>query len=241
MKEREKEKDVVNGIGAEPSRQYGNKGMVKEIYTDMKEKIDGKERRMEKKEFKVKYVGESSRSLYERSKEHREDYKNLSESSHMLKHYLACHKDIKREELEFGVRVRRKYVKAFERQVGEAIAIEQEQLKGTVLLNSKSEFNRCSVPRLTLGTYKDNIEEMKKEEKEEKRLKEEIRKLRKRKPEEEGNLKKICEEMISENYLPWKKRRIEEENKREIINKKEEEEWERTKRLNRAKWKKKDL
>ena len=84
----------------------------------------------------------------------------------MLKHYLKCHKDIKREEMEFGIRVRKKFKKAFERQVGEAIAIEQEMLNDTTLLNCKSEFNRCSVPRLTLGTYKDNIEEMKEEDRE---------------------------------------------------------------------------
>ena len=82
---------------------------------------------------------------------------------------------------------------------------------------------------------------MKKEEEKEKHLKEEIRKLRKRKPEEEGNLKQICEEMLRENYLPWKRRKFEEETRREIINKKEEEDWERAKRLNKAKWKKKDL
>ena len=44
--------------------------------------------------------------------------------------------------MKFGVRVRKKYMKGFERHIGEAIAIEQEQFKGTVLLNSKSEFNR---------------------------------------------------------------------------------------------------
>ena len=93
----------------------------------------------------------------------------------MLKHYFACHRDLKREELRFGVRVRNKYVKSFERQVGEAIAIEQEQLKGTILLNSKSEFDRCSVPRLTIRNYKDNKEEMKEEEKMKRQLRGEIR------------------------------------------------------------------
>ena len=238
VKEKGVDRENVGGygsmIGAEPSSKYGQKGMVKEKYNEKKEKKkDGKENsKKEKMEFKVKYIGESSRSLYERSREHKEDYKN---------HYLACHRDIKREEMEFGVRVRKKFVKSFERQVGEAIAIEQEQMKGTVLLNSKSEFNRCSVPRLTLGTYKDNLEEIKKEEKEEKHLKEEIRKLRKRKPEEEGDLLTVCNEIISENYLPWKKRRIQEEIVKEKVERKEEEDWERTKRLNRARWKKKDL
>ena len=93
---------------------------------------------------------------------------NLSEASHIVKDYLAYHKDIKRGDMEFGVKIRRKFTKAFGRQVGEAIAIEQEQTIGTTLLNSKSEFNRCTVPRFTLGSYKDNIEEMKEEEKQKK-------------------------------------------------------------------------
>ena len=223
-------------IGAVPSSQYGIKGVVKEIKSIGKESGEKELKRKERIEFKVKYVGESSRSLFERSNEHREDFLNLSEKSHMLKHYLTHHKDIKREELEFGIRVRKKFKKSFGRQVGEAIVIEQEILSGTILLNSKSEFNRCSVARLTIGTYKDNVEEMKKEEKEKNLLKEEIEK-----PEDEGDLEKICDDILKENYLQWKKRRIQEEIIKEKIERKEEADWERTKRLNKARWKKKDL
>ena len=159
----------------------------------------------------------------------------------MLKHYFACHRDLKREEMRFGVRVRNKYVKSFERQVGEAIAIEQEQLKGTILLNSKSEFDRCSVPRLTIGNYKDNVEEMKEEEKMKRQLRGEIRQLKKRKTETEGNLLEVCNEIMVENYIPWKRRRIQEEIRKKEKDERESEEWERTKRLNKAKWKKIDL
>ena len=159
----------------------------------------------------------------------------------MLKHYFACHRDLKREEIRFGVRVRNKYVKSFERQVGEAIAIEQEQLKGTILLNSKSEFDRCSVPRLTIGNYKDNVEEMKEEEKMKRQLRGEIRQLKKRKTETEGNLLEVCNEIMVENYIPWKRRRIQEEIRKKEKDERESEEWERTKRLNKAKWKKIDL
>lgn len=122
----------------------------------------------------------------------------------MLKHYFACHRDLKREEMRFGVRVRNKYVKSFERQVGEAIAIEQEQLKGTILLNSKSEFDICSVPRLTIRNYKDNKEEMKEEEKMKRQLRGEIRQLKKRKTETQGNLSKVCNEIMIDNYITWK-------------------------------------
>ena len=50
-----------------------------------------------KKEEKppVKYVGETSRSGYERINEHFKDFKNLSSQSHMLKHFIETHKNMK--------------------------------------------------------------------------------------------------------------------------------------------------
>ena len=87
-----------------------------------------------------------------------EDYNNLNEKSHMLKHYITLHRYMERDTVKFGIRIRNQYRKAFERQVGEAISIEQELLKNTTLLNSKSEFNRCTVPRLTWTTFKETEE-----------------------------------------------------------------------------------
>ena len=131
----------------------------------------------------------------------------------MLKHYLTAHRDMDRDQVKFGIRVRNQYKKAFERQIGEAISIEQEMLKKTTLLNRKLEFNRCTVPRLTMNTYKETEEEIEKEEKEKKIQKEEIRKLKKRKKDKETDLKDVCEELSRENYVPCKRRRIEEEKK----------------------------
>ena len=45
-------------------------------------------RDIEKKEYSVKYVGESGCSAYERGKEHVPDFHNLNEKSHLLKHYM---------------------------------------------------------------------------------------------------------------------------------------------------------
>ena len=72
----------------------------------------------------MKYIGESSRSLYERAKEHWNDYKDLSFQSHMLKHYFLEHEDIRMEDLEFGIKVTGTYRSAMERQVEEAVKIE---------------------------------------------------------------------------------------------------------------------
>ena len=47
-----------------------------------------------KKDGKGVYVGESSRSIYERSKEHVADRENLSEESHQVKHWLSSHEEL---------------------------------------------------------------------------------------------------------------------------------------------------
>ena len=64
--------------------------------------------------------------------------------------------------MKFGFRVKKKFNTALERQVGEAVAILLEKEKGTSLLNSKSEFSRCTLPRLTIDNKdkKDAVREL---------------------------------------------------------------------------------
>ena len=52
------------------------------------------------------------------------------------------------EEIKFGMRVRRYARTALERQVLESILI-QEERRSHHIMNSRSEYNRCSLPRLT--------------------------------------------------------------------------------------------
>ena len=75
--------------------------------------------------------------------------KNYSEKSHILKHCLIHHKEKAPEDVVFGMKLRRRYKTALEGQIGEAVAILEEKEKGTEIINSKSEFNRCSLPRIT--------------------------------------------------------------------------------------------
>ena len=112
-----------------------------------------------KKEYNVKYVGETGRSAYERGVEHISDYQNFDESSHMLKHYLSCHKDMKMKDVKFGMKVRNSFRSALERQVGEAVAIDVDRRKGMILMNSKSEYNRCTIPRICTKSEKEKQEE----------------------------------------------------------------------------------
>ena len=111
------------------------------------EKLDIKGRPDQGENYYVKYIGETGRSGYERGKEHVSDLRNLNETSHLLKHYILCHqKDMKIEDMKFGMCIVKSFKTSFERQIGEAVKISSEKRKGTMLLNSKAEYNRCSIP-----------------------------------------------------------------------------------------------
>ena len=129
----------------------------------------------EKKEVKasVKYIGETSRSGYERLKEHYKDLENISVKSHMLKHYFDKHKNKEIKDMKFSVKVLRTYYTAFERQIGESVYINQNLRNGNVLLNSKNEYNRCIIPRLAID-LKDEIIDDYEENERERKIKQEI-------------------------------------------------------------------
>ena len=151
-------------------------------------------------------------------------------------------------ELKYGMRVRNTFRSALERQVGEAVAIDVEQRKGNNLMNSKSEYNRCQLPRITTKSYKETLEEKEKETAEEIRVKEEIKLIRKKKRDKkieedmaQPTLKRVCLEIQNVNILKWKKRKENEKEKKERQEKKDEENWTKEKRKNVGKKKKEDL
>ena len=65
----------------------------------------------------------------------------------MIKHWLEFHENEEMEKDRFGVKVLKYTRTSFERQILESVIIQEEKSKSN-LLNSKSEFNRCAVPRL---------------------------------------------------------------------------------------------
>ena len=136
------------------------------------------------------YVGETNKSLYERGNQHKDDLKFLREKSHLLKHCITSHPDLKIEEVKFGIRRRDTFKSALERQIGEAVSIEKEKERGKTLMNSKSEFNRCSLPRITfdLRNHSEQLADLREEEDKEKEIREKIRKLRREITERKGNL-----------------------------------------------------
>ena len=94
-----------------------------------------------------KYVGETSRSCFERSQEHKNDMQQLKPSSHMLRHILDMHEGELIADIKFGMEVIRFTRTSWERQMLESVVIQQSTSHN--LLNSKSEYNRCSLPRLS--------------------------------------------------------------------------------------------
>ena len=92
------------------------------------------------------YVGETSRSIFERSKEHWEGAKGGATNNHMLKHQSLEHGG---EQPEFAMKVVRNFRTALARQVAEAVRIRRRGGEGAIL-NSRGEFNRSHIPRLRI-------------------------------------------------------------------------------------------
>ena len=117
----------------------------------IEEESGGDEKKMKKmvKNMKLyKYIGETSRSVYESSWEHMHSMGQLQNNSHMLKHALEKHgEEEDLGKIQFGVKVVRYTRSSFVRQVTESVIIQEERNHN--ILNSKSEYNRCSLPRLT--------------------------------------------------------------------------------------------
>ena len=93
------------------------------------------------------YIGETSRSLYERGKEHWRDFRTGQEDSHIRKHHLIHHGGV--GEPSFHLRPIMFPGTALKRQIAEAVMI--GRWGEEIILNSKSEFNRCKIGRLTIG------------------------------------------------------------------------------------------
>ena len=94
------------------------------------------------------YIGETCRSSFERGREHLDAREDLKPDSHMLKHVLLHHEE-KQDEVHFDMTIKKFHRSAFERQVHESVII-QASRNNSNLMNSRAEFNRCSIPRLGL-------------------------------------------------------------------------------------------
>ena len=94
------------------------------------------------------YIGETSRSAYERGLEHLKDLEFRRTKSHYLRHAVECHPGVSPELLDFRMKILSSHKSAFERQIREAVMIEMNN--GPHLMNSKLEYSRCALPKMTI-------------------------------------------------------------------------------------------
>ena len=64
----------------------------------------------------------------------------------MIKHWLSSHQELNSPP-KFKIKVVGRFQDSFTRQVSEAVRIE---LRGEHILNSRSEYSRCRIPRLVI-------------------------------------------------------------------------------------------
>ena len=102
------------------------------------------------------YIGESSRTGFERGIEHQRDFETAAEDSHMSKHWAIDHEN--EEKPIFSMKIIQRHKSAFVRQISEAVLIE---LNSKNSLNSKSEYNRCQIPRLNVKMGEIDVKEKK--------------------------------------------------------------------------------
>ena len=122
-----------------------------------------------------KYIGESSRSSFIRGKNYSDDARLLSTGSHMLKHYLDQHQEEDMSSMVFRMKILSFKITAYERQVHESVLIQQNREHH--LLNSRSEFNRCSLPRLTVKLGDKEMSEIANQIREEQRKEDNLEKM----------------------------------------------------------------
>ena len=122
---------------------------------ELEERLQDKglsKKQMDKEKKKTKrfiYIGETSRSVYERGLEHQNDVAGCKTSSHMLRHLLHMHEEEEEswDQIRFGMAVMRTHRSAMERQISESVEI--QKARDHHLMNDKAEYNRCALPRLT--------------------------------------------------------------------------------------------
>ena len=108
------------------------------------------------------YIGESSRSLYERAAEHHSAFRGKKEDNHMYKHCELEHKG--RDDIKFEFSILGTYRDALSRQIAEAVRVRR---MGASAINSKGIYNRCTLPRLVVEDSGGQIPEVREQKEEE--------------------------------------------------------------------------
>ena len=178
------------------------------------------------------YFGETSRSAYERGREHLSDLKEMSVDSHMAKHAVVEHQGD--TAIRFGMKVLKVHMTAFRRQIHEAVKIQRSQKNS--ILNSKGEYNCCSLPRLTVMVGNKESKEKEQEENEpltEQEIEQEINKMRSKKRKEMNDFPRPPPSKKMKKWRLELRKELQQKRKRDFNQaEKEKEKKERKKRKN---------
>ena len=117
--------------------------------------------RKEPKSRRGVYYGETSRSLHERAQEHVRDAIGFDQGSHMVKHWMNDHPDL-RVRPRFKFAVIGVFKDCLSRQVAEAMRL---MMTNDSILNSKNEYLQNCIPRIVVEESK--FERMQREREEE--------------------------------------------------------------------------
>ena len=119
------------------------------------------------------YYGETSCSIYERNREHKEGEKNEDQKNALWKHDMNDHGG---ETQTYSTSIVGRERKPMKRQIREKLIIEEEIKKQGSLMNSKNEWGGAPLPRIGINKVEEDKEG--KEEREEggKKIKERKRK-----------------------------------------------------------------
>ena len=79
----------------------------------------------------------------------------------MVKHYCEKHLDEELDDMKFGCKIIKQSRTAFNRQINESVEIQNNCEH--YILNSKSEYNRCALPRLSAKLGEERIENLQKQ------------------------------------------------------------------------------
>ena len=103
--------------------------------------------------------------MFERGLEHQRDIPACKTSSHMLRHLLDQHEEEEEDwdKVRFGMRILRNTTTAFKRQILESVLI--QKARNHHIMNSKAEYNRCSIPRLSTKMGEKELKKWREEDK----------------------------------------------------------------------------
>ena len=111
--------------------------------------------------------------------EHQNDIDQLKTSMH--RHLIEMHGGEERSKVEFGIKVLKYTRSLFERQILESLLIQGK--RDHHIVNSRSEFNQCAIPRLVTKLGEKELKKWREEDKEmeqnEEKVEEQIRMLKK--------------------------------------------------------------